>query len=416
MRVLITIQPAHGHLHALVPLARALHSAGHEVAFASSPSFLPAIQRLGFHAFAAGHDWLESDLGRAFPEIRMFPPGSERAGWFVMNLFAGPLARQMATDVLALGREWRPDLIVRDPNEYGGCIAAERLDLPHASSSKGLFPDPEMTQGLIGRSLSGVREACGLPPDDAVTMLTRYLDVAFVPPHFLDRHDVVAPIVHFIRPMPFNDSGQDEPPQWLGELPPRPTIHVTVGTVFNSTPDAMVVLRAILDGLRDEAVNLIVTVGRNVDPTVFGPQPEQIKIEPYVAHERLLPYCDGVVTHAGFNTVMAALGCGLPLVAVPLGADQFRNAARCETHGLGIVISPDTRTPDAMRDSIRRLLDDPMFRLNAGEMRSHMAGMPGAEHAVELLERLAVERVPLPAPRPELHAFAWTSMEKEVPS
>ena len=35
MRVLFTSQPALGHFHPLVPIARVLESAGHEVAFAT---------------------------------------------------------------------------------------------------------------------------------------------------------------------------------------------------------------------------------------------------------------------------------------------------------------------------------------------------------------------------------------------
>jgi UDP:flavonoid glycosyltransferase YjiC (YdhE family) len=40
----------------------------------------------------------------------------------------------------------------------------------------------------------------------------------------------------------------------------------------------------------------------------------------------LLPYCDLVVTHGGFNTVQSALSQGLPMIIVPLSADQPFNA------------------------------------------------------------------------------------------
>ena len=42
MRVLFTTQPIPSHLHPLVPLARALADAGHDVAFATARSFLPS--------------------------------------------------------------------------------------------------------------------------------------------------------------------------------------------------------------------------------------------------------------------------------------------------------------------------------------------------------------------------------------
>ena len=40
--------------------------------------------------------------------------------------------------------------------------------------------------------------------------------------------------------------------------------------------------QAILDGLRDEPVNLILTIGRDQDPDQFGRQPENVHIERYI--------------------------------------------------------------------------------------------------------------------------------------
>jgi UDP:flavonoid glycosyltransferase YjiC (YdhE family) len=391
MRVLITLQPAHGHLHNLVPLARALDAAGHEVVFASSPSFQAAIEAVGFRAFPAGFDWLESEIDRFFPQIRAYPPGSDQAAWFVMNLFAGPLAQRMAEDVLTLSRHWLPDVIVRDPNEYGGCVAAEALGIPHATSSKGLFPDPAMTRRLIGGSLAKVRQAHGLPPDPDLTMLSRWLDLAFVPPGFLDEIDVVAPTTLFLRPVSFNASRDATRPDWLHELPPRPTIHATFGTVFNRTTEALTALRAVFDGLRDDPVNLIVTTGRDVDLTAIEPPPNA-RIESYLPHHLLLPHCDLVICHGGFNTVMAALNQGIPVVAVPLGADQFRNAARLNAHGLGLALEPAQRTAAAMRAAVRTVLDDPGYRERARALRDQIAVLPGPARGVELLEQLVLER------------------------
>lgn len=47
MRVLFTCLPATGHLHPLVPIARALADAGHEVAFATHASMAPLVERAG---------------------------------------------------------------------------------------------------------------------------------------------------------------------------------------------------------------------------------------------------------------------------------------------------------------------------------------------------------------------------------
>jgi UDP:flavonoid glycosyltransferase YjiC (YdhE family) len=59
--------------------------------------------------------------------------------------------------------------------------------------------------------------------------------------------------------------------------------------------------------LRNEEINLIVVVGRDQEPTAFGPQPPNVYIERYIPHALLLPRCDVMITHCGFSSVMACL-------------------------------------------------------------------------------------------------------------
>lgn len=60
-RVLITLQPGDGHLPPLLPLSRALRAAGHEVVFATSPTFVARVEEAGERAVGAGLVWLLSD-------------------------------------------------------------------------------------------------------------------------------------------------------------------------------------------------------------------------------------------------------------------------------------------------------------------------------------------------------------------
>ncbi len=168
-------------------------------------------------------------------------------------------------------------------------------------------------------------------------------------------------------------------------------VYVGLGTIFNQ-PE---VFRAFIAGLRDEALTLIVTVGRDQDPADYGPQPENVHIERYIPLSLLLPHCDLVVTNGGSGTLVGALGQGLPLVVVPISADHPQNAARCMALGLGRVVTPADLTPESARDAVLGVLGDPTYRRNAERLRDEMAALPGPEYAVELLERLAVEQQPL---------------------
>jgi MGT family glycosyltransferase len=224
-------------------------------------------------------------------------------------------------------------------------------------------------------------------------MLFRYLHLAFEPPGFHDPALPLAPTAHLLRPVPFSQSGSEGLPSWVADLPERPTIYATLGTVFNSRTPGL--FEAILDGLCDQPVNLVLTIGRDRDPAEFGPQPDNVHIERYVPQSLLLPHCDLVITHAGFSTVTAALSCGLPMVAIPIDADQPVNAQRCAALGVAEVIQYGQRTPKTIRDSVQTVLSDPSYRSKAERIRREMALLPGPGHAVALLQRLATKNQPI---------------------
>jgi UDP:flavonoid glycosyltransferase YjiC (YdhE family) len=111
----------------------------------------------------------------------------------------------------------------------------------------------------------------------------------------------------------------------------------------------------------------------------------------------LFPRCDLVVTHGGSGTVLTALDHGLPMVIVPVSADQPDNAKRCEQLGVAMVVVPHDRTPEAFRNALRDVLRDPRYRQTAQRLRDEMEQLPGPEHTVGWLERLAREKHPLAA-------------------
>jgi MGT family glycosyltransferase len=153
--------------------------------------------------------------------------------------------------------------------------------------------------------------------------------------------------------------------------------------------------------LGQEPVNLILTIGHDQDPDVLGEQPANVHIERYIPQSLLLPYCDLVITHGGSGTVKDALSLGLPLVILPMGADQPLNARRCAALGVARVIEPDRRTAEAIREAANDVLQDPRYRQRAEGLRDEMQALPGLEYAIALLERLATERAPLIARRQE---------------
>jgi MGT family glycosyltransferase len=396
MRALFTVQPSTGHLHPLVPVARALEEAGHDVAVCSSASFREDVESFGLRHIAAGLDWLAGDHSTwtAFPP--MPAPGSEFAR-FVVTVFADVTTSKMVPDLQAIARDWRPDIVIREHFEFGGCVAAESLGIPHISiggNAYSAIDSPEVryfpgNRLMVAEAMARHRERFGLPPDPDVRMPFRTLHAVFTPPSW-DAAGTPRPanIQHFRHTSTVRPGAQLDP--WVEPLRGRPTVLASLGTVFNNTPG---VLEAIVSGLAGEPINLIVAIGRNGDPARFGALPENVRLEPYVDQPLLLEHCDAFVTHGGFNSVKEAAILGVPMVVVPITADQPYSAERCAALGIGRAIAADNRTPDAIRSAVQQVLSDPGYRESAKRFQAEMLSLPGRERLVALIEETARDGV-----------------------
>jgi len=384
MRVLFTTQAGSGHWRPLAPLAKALEAAGHEIAFATTPVACAALTAYGFPCFPVGaDDWLVKGQSRA--EGTPVEPVQAATVW--VEVFVKVRATATLPDVLTVCRGWQPDLLVHELTEFAGCVAAERLGLPHATFQVGAWR-PDLHR-LVAPALNRLRAGVDLPPDPDLAMLYRHLLLTPVPPSFQFPDRPLPATAQAIRYVPFDhEPGDDErAPTWVDDLPPRPTVYATLGTAYNRTPG---IFAAILDALGDEPLNLVVAVGPHQDPADFGTQPAHIRVERYVPQSVLFPRCDLAIMHGGFGSVLTALGHGLPMVLLPIAADQPDNARRCAELGVAEVVGPDVRTPEAIRAATRTVLREPDYRQNTTRLRDEIQALPGLEHASRLLEQLAM--------------------------
>jgi len=403
-RFLFTSTMGYGHLHPLVPLAGALKKAGHEIAFAAPAPLGPVLAAAGFTFFPAGGDReKDAEFQQLMALLRTMPPGPESERAIFGKVFTSVNPRLMVPDLVEIGRAWKPEMLIRESAEFGAVIAAEYLGLPYADVCPGAYPKSAVIfeQG-INENLDPIRESWGLAPDPYLEALHRYLMIAYSPPTFADQ-DIGIPgsypaTTHFVRPQFFDQAGNQRLPDWLSSLPPQPTVYVTLGTEANNMPGFYPgVLRTIFEGLRDEPLNLIATLGADKDPADFGDQPANVHIERYVPQSLLLPYCDLMVMHGGSNSLLQALDMGLPMVIIPLIADQFANGAVTRILGLGQTLNLAELTPGAIGTAVQEVLANPAYRENVGRLRQEMHTLPNLQHAVQLLEKLAAERETLPA-------------------
>jgi MGT family glycosyltransferase len=396
MKALFTVQPAIGHLHPLVPLARAFEEAGHEIAFCSSASFRGEIETFGFDCFPAGLDWVTSDRSTWTHFPPMPPPPDPTFPEFVVTVFADITTRAMVPDVLAIAREWQPDVIVREVMEWSGCLVGELLDIPHASVGGNAYSgvDSPKIRYFPGNRLFAAepyarhRAQLGLPPDPELADPYRYLHLCFVPQRW-DRPGLPAPAnTHYVRHVSVARPG-DVQPDWANGLGDRPAVYAALGTIAHAMPG---IFELILDALRDEDVDLILAAGQ--DPAAFGPQPPNVRIERHLPQTQLLPQCDVFISHGGFNSIKESISCGVPLVVLPIMSDEPYSAERCAALGIGRAIEARERTPEAVREAVLSVLNEPSYRTRTRELCAEMLALPGPERVAELLTSLAAAHAP----------------------
>lgn len=385
MRVLLTSLPATGHLNSLLPLAEGLADAGHTVAIASSRAMSDQIHAAGFEHLAAGSTPFEALLAGGPPA-----PEPDRWKWAQRIAFATRAVEAALPDLEHHIAEWRPDVLVRETAEFAGCLAAERAGLPHASVATGSWSARDDLRPVVAEVLQDWRARLGMPPDPSAQMVSRYLSLAFMPASW-DGDAVHPATAHFIRYTNPRIRQQARPP-WLDEPHDEPLVFASLGTVQHAAPG---VFEAILEAVAGEPVEVVASIGRDQDAGRFGDVPPNVRMETFVPQIAVLEQTSVFITHGGFNGAKEALSLGVPLVVVPITPEQGYTAERVEALGMGRRVSAEERRPDVIRARLREVLANASYRSAAGQFAAQMAALPGIDHAVALLERLARDRRPI---------------------
>jgi UDP:flavonoid glycosyltransferase YjiC (YdhE family) len=87
--------------------------------------------------------------------------------------------------------------------------------------------------------------------------------------------------------------------------------------------------------------------------------PEGVRHFDYVPLSQVLPRAAALVSHGGIGTLSQALAAGIPQLVMPLGFDQFDNAARLERLGVAATLIPRRFQGRTVADQLARLLGSP---------------------------------------------------------
>jgi hypothetical protein len=338
------------------------------------------VERTG-HRFVAGAEPAEAVIRPIRERLPVAPP-AEASMLANRDLFGHLATEAMLPRMERAIAEWAPDMVLREPCEYASAIVAADRGMRVAQIAISLA---DVEAGSIARAApaleaqrSGLVAALQAAP--YVTSFPQRLD----PSGFADT-------IRYREPTSTNHGSL---PGWWRDSE-QPLVYLTFGTVLGHMSIALSVYRAALRAVGSLPVRVLLTVGHQFDRSQLDPPPN-VHVERWVDQDHVFDQADLVVCHGGSGTTFGAVANGLPLVMVPLFADQFENAQRVAEAGLGVCVESDSnddggRRPigdvDAARieAAIAQVLAERSFRAKAQSLAEELQATPDVEEVLTAL-------------------------------
>jgi UDP:flavonoid glycosyltransferase YjiC (YdhE family) len=240
-----------------------------------------------------------------------------------------------------------------------------------------------MARRLARQAVDPVRAARGLPPADPITRAAGrrvLVNTAFG----LEYERSLPREIHLVGPMLDDEAGlEPELDAWLSAGPP--VVFVNLGTL--AAPGAGLVT-ALARGLEDAALRTLWVLRGEAAEIALRTAPG-LRIEGWVSSQMAAlrhPNVRAFVSHCGINSIHEAVVCGVPVVGIPLFADQPDMAMRALDAGVALVLSKQALKADAVRMAVRRVVDDVAFRRPMSRLQAALRAAGGVERAADLLE------------------------------
>ena len=189
--------------------------------------------------------------------------------------------------------------------------------------------------------------------------------------------------MHFTGPLSDPASRQGVPFPWH-QLTGQPLIYASLGTIQNKH---LGLFSTIAEACRHLDAQLVIALGGGSTPEALPPLPGSPLVVEFAPQLELLSRASLTITHAGLNTVLESLSCGVPMVAIPITNDQPGVAARVAWSGTGVVVSVKRASVPRLRAAIDRVWHDGAYTKNAQRLQQAIAAAGGVSRAADIVEQ-----------------------------
>ena len=391
-----------GHLNPMTAVAHQLQTRGHDVVFLYMPN-------------ANGFPCIPADENDEVSATR--PAVSKLAGWEAMEFLCGVVAKGTEKILQSLPQMVERagiDALVLDPIQFFAELGAIKLGVPYVSVAVALYLDysgytpfctyswpHETTPEAFARNRKGVADftrlissegikayakEAGIKVDwDAPTgVFSRLAHITQVPKEFDFENPLLPP--QFYHTGPFYDANARPKIDFPWErLTGEPLIYASMGTILNGQVD---VFRAIVAGVaKHKGTQLVLSIGDQLDPNDIGTVPDNALVVKKAPQVDVLKRASVCITHAGLNTVLESLACGVPQVAFPVTFEQPGNGARIAAKKTGVTTEFEKLTPDHLSTLLDEVLNNAVYRENARKLQDVIAKTNGLCKAADIIER-----------------------------
>jgi hypothetical protein len=283
----------------------------------------------------------------------------------------------------AIVETWQPHLILREQTEFASYVAAERAGIPHAQVTIGLSLFHDRFVPLVDEPLKDL----GFGPGIGGALSSPGLSL--LPPSY---EDPAAPGPASMRR--FRDAGAttattpDPLPDWWKGAP-DPLVYVSFGSVASTLGLFPDFYNGVVGALADLPIRVLLTIGDEADPGALAPLPDNVHVERWWPQAAVMPAAAAVIGHGGLGTTLLTLAAGVPMVVMPLFADQPFNARRVAAVGAGLALEGGPAAISNLGAALQRVLDEGSYRAGARRIADEIAGLPPASDAVPYLEELS---------------------------
>jgi UDP:flavonoid glycosyltransferase YjiC (YdhE family) len=421
MRVFQTLIAFSGNAPPQLAVTRELVERGHEVRVLAHLAARARIERTGAEFVEFRRTFPNMDITRRETDtLRDWEPRSPVG--YVRALLKNALfafVEDVARDCVELLEDWPAEVVVFDWMLIGAAIAAERAGLPavtlvHCPYTLPVDGAPPMGLGLrpmpgrlgvvrdrfLGVAVSRVVAATGRPlvnrarVEQGLAPLSAWEDqllgaqaiymMTAAELDFSSRGKLPAN-VHYVGPAfePYTH-------EWESPWPQTNTDPLVLISFSTSYMNQRALVQRVLDAVGGLPVRALLTAGPALEVGQLR-IPANTRTVAFVPHRSVLPHAALVVTHAGWQTINAALVDGVPLVCVPDGRDQPDNAARVVAAGAG-VRAYKKASPRKLRRVIAQALGDPALKQGAEKLAEALGRSNGAVAVADALERLGTPK------------------------